>query len=269
MPLRRDIHRVFIGLRRGHTAWFVSALFHRIFPARPTLAKEIFAAVTNRSGLEIGGPSRFFNRGAILPLYPRVAKLDNANFRANTAWEAGLTERGAFHFDPKKPAGQQMLREAIALTDIGEGAYDFVLSAHCLEHVANPLAALREWKRVVRPGGNLILVLPDPVRSFDHARPVTTLDHLRADLSRGTREDDLTHLDEILAAHDLRRDPQAGSPAEFRARARGNPENRCLHHHVFDPALMRAALEETGWIVHGVEKVRPVHLLAFAHKPVG
>jgi SAM-dependent methyltransferase len=238
-----------------------------MFPAHPVMAKAICAAVQGRAGLEIGGPSRVFGRRGILPLYPRVATLDNANFGAETAWEAGLTERGEFRFDPGKPLGRQLLREATALTDIANDSYDFVLSAHCLEHVANPLAALLEWRRVVRPGGHLVLVLPDAVRSFDHARAVTSLDHLRTDYARATREDDLTHLDEILATHDLRRDPHAGSRAEFRARASRNPENRCRHHHVFDLALIRAALEETGWTVVGTEKVAPVHLLALAHNP--
>lgn len=112
-----------------------------------------------------------------------------------------------------------------------------------------------------------MLILPDSRRTFDHRRPVTTLAHLQSDFERHTGEDDLTHLEEILALHDLRWDTRAGTPDEFRARSERNAANRCLHHHVFDLELMRAALAASGWVVDGFERVRPLHLVALAHRP--
>ena len=41
------------------------------------------------------------------------------------------------------------------------GAYDAVHSSHCLEHMHDPAAALAEWWALVRPGGYLVLVVPD------------------------------------------------------------------------------------------------------------
>ena len=38
---------------------------------------------------------------------------------------------------------------------------DYVVASHVLEHVANPIAALAECYRVIRPGGILYLVVPD------------------------------------------------------------------------------------------------------------
>ncbi len=38
---------------------------------------------------------------------------------------------------------------------------DYVVSRHNLEHYQDPLKALEEWKRVLKPGGVLALVLPD------------------------------------------------------------------------------------------------------------
>ena len=43
----------------------------------------------------------------------------------------------------------------------GLGAYNTVFSSHCLEHLADPAAALAEWWRLLRPGGILMLVVPD------------------------------------------------------------------------------------------------------------
>lgn len=257
---------LFRRLRQADARTLGAAVLNRLWPARAALAPAILAATRGGRGLEVGGPSRVFEDGRLLPVYAAAAALDNVNFANQTAWESGLTDGGEFRFHPARPPGRQFLREATALQGIADGAYDFLLSSHCLEHVANPLAALAEWRRVVRPGGHLVLLLPDPTRTFDHRRPVTTLAHLREDRARGTREDDLTHLDEILTLHDLRRDPWAGSPAEFRARSLCNAENRCLHHHVFDVALMRAMLEECGWTVAGAERVRPLHLLALARR---
>lgn len=41
------------------------------------------------------------------------------------------------------------------------GAYDFVYSSHCLEHMHDPVAALKAWFELVRPGGYLVVVVPD------------------------------------------------------------------------------------------------------------
>jgi SAM-dependent methyltransferase len=266
MSARKSIRHLFLQLRHGGLKWLTGAIYNRLWPAKPVMTPVVIAAVQNLTGLELGGPSRVFSAGKILPLYPCIQRLDNVNFSSQTAWEAGLREGGDFRFAPNKQPGRQFLREATALAGITDASYDFVLSCHCLEHCANPLAALREWRRIAREGGHLLLILPNPRHTFDHRRPTTTLSHLREDFRRQTGEDDLTHLPEILAQHDLALDPPAGSPEQFRNRAMLNAQNRCLHHHVFDLALMRAMLAETGWDVLALEEVRPIHLVALARK---
>jgi hypothetical protein len=109
--------------------------------------------------------------------------------------------------------------------------------------------------------------VPDPIHTFDHRRPVTTIEHLRDDDVANVTESDMFHAEEVLALHDLARDPLAGSFEAFRARVLRNPENRCMHHHVFDTALLYSALQETGWNTLALEKARPLHLVALARKP--
>lgn len=41
-----------------------------------------------------------------------------------------------------------------------ENALDFVFSSHCLEHVTDPVASVKEWFRPIRVGGYLILIVP-------------------------------------------------------------------------------------------------------------
>jgi ubiquinone/menaquinone biosynthesis C-methylase UbiE len=47
--------------------------------------------------------------------------------------------------------------DAQKLENINDGSFDFVFSSHCLEHVRDPVEALGNWIRVVRPGGHLVI----------------------------------------------------------------------------------------------------------------
>lgn len=39
--------------------------------------------------------------------------------------------------------------------------YDFIYSSHCLEHMVDPYIALWNWWKVLKPGGHLVVVVPD------------------------------------------------------------------------------------------------------------
>lgn len=41
------------------------------------------------------------------------------------------------------------------------GAYDAIHSSHCLEHMNDAFSALSEWWQLLRPGGHLIVVIPE------------------------------------------------------------------------------------------------------------
>jgi SAM-dependent methyltransferase len=200
-------------------------------------------ALAGKSGLEIGGPSALF--GDVLPVYRVVNSLDGVNFSNSTMWEGEIVAGGRFEFERGR-AGRQFIAEATALPQIESGRYEFVLSSNCLEHVANPMKALREWLRVLQPGGVLLLVLPNQMANFDHRRPVTLFEHLLDDERRDVGEDDLTHLDEVLALHDLARDPWAGGRENFERRSRENLVHRGLHHHVFDLPLIERMAAHVG-----------------------
>jgi len=214
------------------------------------------------SGLEIGGPSSLFVRHGAFPLYAIAGSIDNVNFSSRTVW-SGAAEAGAtFHYDDNHPPGRQYILEATDLSPIRSGQYEFLLSSHTLEHLANPLRALVEWKRTLTHGGLLVLVVPDKDGTFDHRRPVTTMRHLVEDFERHTPESDLTHLPEILALHDLSRDPDAGDFEAFRARGERNIENRCLHHHVFGADLLQAIFDWLDLKPLALERAKPYHIIA-------
>jgi SAM-dependent methyltransferase len=195
--------------------------------------KQLRAFFENKHGLEIGGPSPDFEDKSLLPIYGLVGSCDNCNFGINTIWNDRVTEGLTYNYHPKKPIGYQYICEGSSLASIDNERYDFVMSSHVIEHIANPLKAIWEWKRVVRTGGILLIVSPQKEKTFDHKRPITTLTHLKDDYDNNVDEQDLSHLPEILEFHDLSLDPEAGSFVEFQARSEQNAEYRCLHHHVF------------------------------------
>lgn len=47
------------------------------------------------------------------------------------------------------------------LTMFADGELDFVVSRHNLEHYIDLVKVLREWRRVLRPGGTLAMIVPD------------------------------------------------------------------------------------------------------------
>jgi SAM-dependent methyltransferase len=221
--------------------------------------------VEDKKGLEIGGPSEVF-QGWYRPLrlYNKVGSLDNCDFSRTTLWSS---HSDSFQFSCFKRPGRTIFCDGSNLIGIGNGSYDFVLSAHNLEHFANPVKALKEWHRVLRPGGSLILVLPHYSKTFDHRRMLTPVAHMIEDYERNTQEDDLSHLEEILISHDLKMDTAAGTVDDLRRRSLRNFENRCLHHHVFDEHNSRELLTAVGMQVLVVEQALPFHIFLLARMP--
>lgn len=211
-------------------------------------------------GLEVGGPSSRFRDGGILPIYPLVDDLDNTTFASRTIWEGELSRD--FVFDDAHAAGRQYFLDGTELSDIADEAYDFVVCSHVLEHFANPLKALFEWHRVLRPAGSVIMVVPHGAYNFDHRRPTTTIEHLVSDYEGDVSEDDDTHFGEVVALHDVARDPPLGDRDELAARTAANVRYRAVHHHVFDPGLVRDLLEYAGFEVVGLDFKRPYDIIA-------
>jgi SAM-dependent methyltransferase len=195
-----------------------------------------------------------------VPVYPRLGSLDTLDFTERTI-RTGAGLHAAI--EPRR----RLIAEAGRLEAIPEGAYDALLASHVLEHLANPLGALREWRRILRPGGHVLLIVPHREGTFDHRRPVTTLEHLREDAERRTGEDDMTHLEEILELHDLSRDPGAPSREVFERRCRENLTTRGMHHHVFLSRTVAELCLEAGLEVLLLRPTRPFNIVCLCRVP--
>lgn len=260
------VQRLYRKTRDEGVRAVLEAVYRRAVPPRAVCAPLLTAATRDRIGLEVGGPSPIFSRRGQLPVYPSAKRIDGCNFATDTVWEGQIAEGWTYVCDPRTPAGQQFICEANQLDPIDSERYDFLLTSHCLEHLADPLRGLNEWRRVLKPEGVLAMVVPHRDATFDRRRPITTLAHLEDDFRNSTPESDLTHLDESIQLHDFALSPQITDPAAFAERSRHNLVNRCLHHHVFDTALATTLIDRLGLQILAVEPMLPCHVIVLARK---
>ena len=184
----------------------------------------------NKTGLEIGGASPGGSS-----IYANCLKMDNVVFSSNTIWS---NHTSVYNYFPGK-TGQVIINDATDITKVQNEVYDFCFASHSLEHIANPLKAVKEWLRVIKSGGYIILILPEKSVCFDHKRNYSNFKTLVAQYEKNVGEDDLSTLPEILKNHDLVLDPPAGDLGQFTKRSLENYNNRCLHHYVYNPDLLK------------------------------
>jgi ubiquinone/menaquinone biosynthesis C-methylase UbiE len=234
---------------------------------QPTKRRMIQLAATfkGQEGIEVGGPSAFFSFKSAFPIYLYANKIDGVNFSNNTLWEGKIKEGNLYNYYKNKK-GFQFIGEAAHLKDVNDASYDFVLSCHSLEHVANPIKALKDWSRVMKTKGRLVLVLPDKEFTFDNKRPVTTLAHLIEDYKNNTTEEDSTHFEEVIEMHDFKQDAFVQSIEDLIKRTNLNMENRAVHHHVFNLDLVKELLVYCDFEMVHQQTYPPFHLVSVAEK---
>ncbi|KAK7232274.1 sulfuric ester hydrolase [Aureococcus anophagefferens] len=73
------------------------------------------------------------------------------------------------------------------LAKVPSGYYDLLYTSHVMEHMPNPMLALRHWLRVLRPGGLCVTMLPDPCERglMDRARLALPAAHFVAEFESG------------------------------------------------------------------------------------
>lgn len=115
------------------------------------------------AGLEIGGSSH--NQFGL--------KTKNVDYTADLTTVHKVEEI--------KMCGQALKVDIVAPGDalpVADASQDFVISSHVIEHFFDPIKAIKEWLRVVRPGGYIFIIAPHKERTFDKDKPRTTLAEL-------------------------------------------------------------------------------------------
>lgn len=98
--------------------------------------------------------------------------------------------------EPNKIPEITVIDDAACLSRFADQTVDFVIANHVLEHLEDPIGALSNMLRVTRPGGVLMLVLPDPRYTFDAKRAITTVEHAIEDRAHGPEGSREAHYEE-------------------------------------------------------------------------
>lgn len=51
--------------------------------------------------------------------------------------------------------------DAQFMDSVLDESLDFIVSSHCLEHLVNPIEGIRNWFRILKPGGHLVITVPE------------------------------------------------------------------------------------------------------------
>jgi SAM-dependent methyltransferase len=146
-----------------------------------------------------------------------------------------LGREGLIDKNPEIPVGTikspDIVADAEDLGVIPDGSMDFVIASHILEHVPNPIKAIKEFYRVLKAGGILYVAVPDKRYTFDRERPVTPLAHLIEDYAgSATGPASTAHYREWLDFVELKKDhPVAATLDELMKK------DYRIHFHVWVP----------------------------------
>ena len=171
-----------------------------------------------------------------------------------------------------EPCKADYFGESVSLPFL-DASLDYVAASHVLEHCANPIKALTEWCRVLKPGGIAYIVVPDKRHTWDRARPITQIDHMLEDYKGETSDCDATHVDDFVYGIDWQEifpdvkedeiDSQRKAHSENFKKEVSEGKEINIHFHVFDPSNFRQLLES----VSGIEYI-PIswHLLEYVER---
>ena len=95
-------------------------------------------------------------------------------------------------------ADVDIIADGETLSSIQDNSWDFVIANHMIEHCQNPIGALLNFLRVVKPEGIVYMGVPDKRHTFDRDRPLTSLDHLIRDYKEGPEWSRVAHYDEYV-----------------------------------------------------------------------
>ncbi len=127
------------------------------------------------------------------------------------------------------------------LEKLEDKSQDFIIANHFIEHCRNPIGAIGNMMRVLRPGGILFLTAPDKRFIFDADRQVTPFDHILKDYEEGPEKSDMQHYAEWVALVEKK----TGAEAEKRA-AELFQAGESIHFHVWTQGTLFDFIQNTN-----------------------
>jgi len=163
-------------------------LWDRLLPIKMGGYKKLIPLFSGKKGIRTGG------------------ELSSEEFQECLKYSAKIIDVNIVREHFGQPTNADYLTDAANLYFAKDCEFDFVCSSHVLEHIANPIKALYEWKRVIKEGGIIYCGVPDKRFTFDHRRQRTTLSHLIDDYQMDVDQSDTTHIQDLIDNWDGRMD---------------------------------------------------------------
>ncbi len=249
----------------GFSAILESNLLYWLSRFNPERVLTLGTMFGGKKGIELGGPSRIFTSHGPVPVYPRTKSITFVDFRKDNLWsqkkDSLLEEMSG------KSSWEFTYSDGVLLDEFSSNSADFVISSHVLEHIANPIKALKRWYDILKPGGVMLIVAPDKRFTFDHRRPLTSIQHMLSDFEHETDESDNTHFREIIELHDRSLDDKNETLEELSCRILNNYNLRSAHHHTYTKESVSTLVTIIGMAVSYSYLIQPNNIVVAATKP--
>ncbi len=132
--------------------------------------------------------------------------------------------------------GIDIVSDGQTLTGVPDGELDFVIANHVIEHMEDPTLAIKNYLRVLRPGGIIFMAVPDKRKTFDVNRPLTSIAHLLGDHDTGPGQFRGAHYQEWV-------DFVEGRPGDTRRAQEMDADDYSIHFHVWNVSSFSAYLD--------------------------
>lgn len=220
----------------------IAPIYNRLDLGKPNLSsvdlREIAAGNLHGTGVEFGAGASPFP----VPLGCNVRFADPFSYESLMA----VIYPGQQAYDLIRP---DYVTDIKTLAGIPDASLDFIVACHVIEHTNNPIAAIKSCYRALKPGGSLVLVVPDMTKTFDSKRNLTTLEHLVEDYANPSHERDLEHYEEFYTqAFEI---PSDANIKDYAAQKKN--EGGDLHYHAWTfesfRELVDLQVKEEGWTI--------------------
>ena len=218
----------------------VAPIYNRSDLGKPVLSsadvREIAASHLHGTGVEFGAGASPFP----VPLECNVRFADMFSYEAlKEAMYPGQQAYDLIYPD--------YVTDIKTLAGIPDESLDFIDACHVIEHTNNPIEAINSCYRALKPGGSLVLIVPDMTKTFDSQRELTSLEHLLEDYESPSRERDLEHYEEFYTkAFEIPSDAKLEDYA-----AQKQAEGGDLHYHTWTfesfEKMINWHVNKNGW----------------------
>lgn len=141
--LKKIKHKISGGIKRIIIFFYKDAFPLKRIPQEHDLEKAVLYPYCRGIGVDVGCGSK--------KTHPNALGVDITS----------KGEAGKFGSEKRRISEADIHASGDNLYMFADGVLDYVVARHNLEHYEDPIKTLKEWKRVLRRGGVLGIVLPD------------------------------------------------------------------------------------------------------------